>query len=88
MTEETLRGRSADRSTERTGRVPVQVGRRTVLFTSSEGTYSGTSGDGRRWLIQRVATGWRLEFCDPGDSEATYAGTHPSVWAAQREACR
>lgn len=75
-------------ATERPGRIPVQIGRQTVLFTSADGGYMGTSEEGRTWRILRAPTGWRLEFWDPGDPRPTYAGTHPSAWAAQREACR
>jgi hypothetical protein len=72
-------------------RDPVDLtgaGRPTIRFVNYHETYSGTSGGGRRWVITATLTGWRLEFRDPGDVRATYAGTHPSVRAAQREASR
>lgn len=56
-----------------------------IDFREDDGIYTGT-GNGRRWRITRVFTGWRLEFIDPGDTTATYAGLHTSVAAAQAEA--
>jgi hypothetical protein len=67
---------------------PLQVGRHTVVFTNRHESYSGTGARGREWLTYRTASGWRLEFRDPGDVEATYAGTHASVSEAQAEARR
>ena len=68
--------------------VPLQVGRTTIVFHGVAGTYAGTSRSGRQWFISPATTGWRLEFRDHGDTEATYAGTHASVTAARTEACR
>jgi hypothetical protein len=59
-----------------------------IEFVDHDGTYTGTSREGRRWRISRVFTGWRLEFRDEGDMTATYAGVHRSVKAAQTEAAR
>lgn len=56
-----------------------------IDFHEEDGVYTG-SGNGRRWRITRAFTGWRLEFIDPGDTAATYAGLHASVAAAQAEA--
>lgn len=57
-------------------------------FTDDHGTYSGVDEHGRQWCITRTVTGWRLEFRDPGDLTATYAGTHPSLERARVEALR
>jgi len=57
-----------------------------VVFTEVRGTVSGTGQAGRRWQVLRVRTGWRLEFRDPGDGIATYAGTYATAAAAQRAA--
>jgi hypothetical protein len=59
-----------------------------IEFHEQQGTYSGVGTHGRTWCISRTSTGWRLEFRDPGDLAATYAGTHVSVAAAQNEASR
>jgi hypothetical protein len=59
-----------------------------IEFRNDQGTYSGTGTHGRQWRITPAFTGWRLEFWDPGDSRATYAGTHPSIALAQEEAGR
>ena len=60
-----------------------------ILFVEDEGSYTGTSRNGRRrWRITPVLTGWRLEFRDEGDMTETYAGVHRSVEAAQAEAAR
>jgi hypothetical protein len=64
-------------------------GSRVVIeFAENQGTYAGTSPDGRRWTINPVLTGWRLEFRDQGDAATTCAGVHASVQAAQAEAAR
>jgi len=62
----------------------AQVAR--VVFTEVRGTLSGTGHTGRRWQVLPVRTGWRLEFRDPGDGIATYAGTYATPAAAQRAA--
>ncbi len=59
-----------------------------IDFSNHDGTYVGTGPAGRRWRITTVFTGWRLEFRDPGDMTGTYAGTHATLSAAQREAAR
>ena len=59
-----------------------------IEFVEQQGTYIGAGHGGRRWLISRVFTGWRLEFRDNGDMTSTYAGVHRSVAAAQAEAAR
>jgi hypothetical protein len=64
------------------------AGRPTIRFVNYHETYSGKSGGGRRWVITPTLAGWCLEFRDPGDVRATYARTHPTVRAAQREASR
>jgi hypothetical protein len=56
--------------------------------TDEDGTYRGTDAGDRRWEITPVFTGWRLEFRDPGDATATYAGTHTTLEAAKAEAAR
>ena len=68
--------------TDTTGSTPVTL----INFDKFQGTYSGTGLHGRLWRIRRVPTGWRLEFIDPGDGTATYAGTYSSVDAAQGHA--
>ena len=57
-----------------------------VVFTEDDGTLTGTGYADRRWQIFPVRTGWRLEFRDPGDGIATYAGTYSTVPEAKREA--
>jgi hypothetical protein len=57
-----------------------------VEFHEDHGTYAGTAVSGRRWLITRSLTGWRLEFKDAGDTHSTYAGNHSSLVAAKVEA--
>lgn len=59
-----------------------------VKFNNYEGTYSGLGADSRMWRITASPTGWRLEFRDAGDKHSTYAGTHTTLGAAQREASR
>jgi hypothetical protein len=71
----------------REARIPLQVGRNTIVFTNVRETYAGTDRGGREWLISPARTGWRLEFRDPGDAEPTYAGTHPTVRDAGKAAC-
>lgn len=62
-----------------------EAGRR-VEFVCRGGIYLGTGANHRHWRITATYTGWRLEFRDPGDVKPTYAGTHVSLDAAQREA--
>ena len=59
-----------------------------IDFHETDGTYAGTGAGDRHWQISEVFTGWRLEFWDPGDAGATYAGTHTTLEAAQAEAAR
>jgi hypothetical protein len=59
-----------------------------IPFSDYRGTYSGIGPDQRMWRITRISTGWRLEFRDPGDVAATYAGTFSTVLEAQNEASR
>ncbi|MGZ4458681.1 MAG: hypothetical protein ACXVEU_18000 [Nocardioidaceae bacterium] len=59
-----------------------------IDFHDNKGTYSGTDSGDRRWQITAVYAGWRLEFRDPGDVTATYAGTHRTLAAAKAEAAR
>ena len=59
-----------------------------IEFRDYEGTYSAVGVNGRLWRITRASTGFRLEFRDPGDVTATYAGTHATVARAQMEAAR
>jgi hypothetical protein len=65
-------------------RTPPQV----IRFVNFDETHSGTGRGDRRWVIRPHLTGWRLEFRDPGDVTATYAGTHNTLKAAKAEACR
>jgi hypothetical protein len=60
----------------------------TIDFLENNGAYTGTGKGGRQWRITRALTGWRMEFRDPGDTVATYAGVHVSVKAAQAHAAR
>jgi hypothetical protein len=48
--------------------------------------YVGTDQCRRQWRITATRVGWQLEFRDPGDTRPTYAGTHRSLAAAEREA--
>lgn len=57
-----------------------------IEFHNYDGTYSGLGAHARMWRITPSLTGWRLEFRDPGDKDATYAGTHRTLVAAQKEA--
>jgi hypothetical protein len=57
-------------------------------FSSYQGTYSATDRNERLWRISATRSGWRLEFRDDGDTSWTYAGTHATLRAAQREAAR
>jgi hypothetical protein len=59
-----------------------------VDFVESHGSYFGAGADGRAWHITRVFAGWRLEFRDGGEADATFAGVHGSLGAAQAEASR
>ena len=59
-----------------------------IEFRHYEGTYSAVGLNGRLWRITPATTGFRLEFRDPGDVTATYAGTHATVARAQMEAAR
>ncbi len=59
-----------------------------VLFDENSGVYTGEAEGGRVWRITAVVTGWRLEFRDAGDGNATYAGVHRTVEAAIAEANR
>jgi hypothetical protein len=58
------------------------------FVTSNTGDRTGTGPRGRVWRIYQVASGWRLEFYDPGDVTNTRAGLHGSVEAAIAEASR
>jgi hypothetical protein len=68
------------------GRQLVRPGDQIQFVGRSATGYTGTDRRMRRWQITPCRAGWRLEFRDPGDTEATYAGTHPSRAAAEREA--
>jgi hypothetical protein len=59
-----------------------------IDFVEHLGIYTGSDLGGRRWQISRVFAGWKLEFQDAGDLEATYAGVHANLQAAQNEANR
>lgn len=59
-----------------------------LVFRDDCGTYSCKDSRDRCWHITKVYTGWRLEFRDPGDMTATFAGTHRTLLAAQAEAAR
>jgi hypothetical protein len=66
----------------------MRPGRQTVLFSDFRDKNSGTTEGGREWFISPTTLGWRLEFMDPGDDQATYAGTFATIGAAKREALR
>ena len=57
-----------------------------IDFQETNDVHRGTGHFGRQWLITRAFTGWRLEFTDPDDTTATFAGVHPTVTAAKTEA--
>jgi hypothetical protein len=57
-----------------------------ILFVEGSAGYWASCLDHRQWRIEKVITGWRLEFWDPGDVESTFAGIHASVENAKREA--
>jgi hypothetical protein len=59
-----------------------------VVFQEYDGAMVGIGEHGRRWRVVETRTGWRLEFRDAGDVEATYAGTHRSLESAMDEASR
>jgi hypothetical protein len=59
-----------------------------IAFRSHQGVMVGLDEDDREWRVVKVLTGWRLEFRDDGDDEATYAGTHPTIEHAMQEASR
>ena len=59
-----------------------------IDFADYQGTYTGIGVYGRQWQITPVFAGWRLEFQDPGDEAATYAGTHATLTHAKTEAGR
>ncbi|MGZ5416663.1 MAG: hypothetical protein ACXWDI_05765 [Nocardioides sp.] len=59
-----------------------------IDFVEHLGIYTGADLGGRTWRISRVFAGWKLEFRDSGDLEATYAGVHANLQAAQNEANR
>ncbi len=65
--------------------VPQQQ-RRTIAFAEVSDGHWGEGPDQRRWHITRAFTGWRLEFLDPTDETATYAGTHSTLDRAKLEA--
>lgn len=58
------------------------------MFEDRDGAMVGVGEHGRRWRVVETRTGWRLEFLDPGDMTATYAGTHRSMQSAMDEAAR
>jgi hypothetical protein len=57
-----------------------------IDFSEYEGAHSGVGKANRMWRITRCYTGWHLEFRDPGDMTATYAGIHATLAAAKHEA--
>jgi len=59
-----------------------------IDFSDYQGTHSGLGENHRMWRITPCYTGWRLEFRDPGDVTATYAGTHATLAGAKNEAAR
>jgi hypothetical protein len=59
-----------------------------VVFRDCGGVVVGIGEGGRRWLVSRAVSGWRLDFLDTGDRRATYAGTFGSLDAAMGEARR
>ena len=63
--------------------------RQLLLFADFRETHPRTTTEGgREWFITPSSTGWRLEFTDPGDERATYAGTFSTIRAAKEEARR
>lgn len=65
-----------------------KVGGAVVDFEYEDGSHVAVSGDGRRWRIWPVRSGWCMEIRDPSDNRATYADAFGSLEAAQAEACR
>lgn len=59
-----------------------------IAFTEGPDGYRGTGARAREWHITRALTGWRLEFTDPQDDAATFAGVHRTLAEAQMEAGR
>jgi hypothetical protein len=59
-----------------------------VVFATDSQPVVGIGDRGRRWMVSRCLTGWRLEFRDVGDRTATYAGTFGTLEAAMAEAAR
>lgn len=57
-----------------------------IDFQETTGVFRGSGSSGREWRISRALTGWRLEFTDPGDLVATFAGVHSTLSAAKAEA--
>jgi hypothetical protein len=57
-------------------------------FVAEGNACTASAPGGREWRVSQELTGWRLEFRDSGDPEATNAGVHPSLEAAMREARR
>lgn len=57
-----------------------------ISFIEAENGFWGVGPQQRCWHITRAVTGWRLEFLDPEDEVATYAGTHATLDVAKREA--
>lgn len=59
-----------------------------ISFQQDQDGHIGTGPGGREWRIRPTFTGWRLEFCDRGDTTPTNAGVFPNLEAAKAEANR
>lgn len=70
-------GRTSDRPQQRV---------HAILFIEAPNGYWGEGAGQRSWHITEAVTGWRLEFLDPGDVTATYAGVHSTLDRAKLEA--
>jgi len=66
----------------------MRPGRQSLLFSDFRHEPFDTPAGAREWFVSPSSSGWRLEFMDPGDEQATYAGTFATIGAARREARR
>jgi hypothetical protein len=59
-----------------------------IEFVEDRSGFLGTGANGRCWRVVRAVAGWRLEFRDPGDEDATNAGIFGTKERAMGEANR